>query len=66
MGEWSEHFERFPDEDPANEVRGVYSQKYAEKRSLQAQWALQPKALTAVERARAEMIRLEESKTEKS
>jgi len=32
MGEWSDYFEDYPEEDPANQVNGVYSEELALQR----------------------------------
>ena len=48
MGEWSEHFEQFPEENPANYVNGRFDPKGAEAlRAQQAAQALKQKQLDA-------------------
>ena len=38
MGEWSEYFEDHPEEDPANQVNGVYNpEEAARRRAARAQ-----------------------------
>ena len=44
MGEWSEHFEDFPEEDPGNYVNGIYSEDLARRRKQAAHEAEFPKA----------------------
>ncbi len=36
MGEWSEHFEDFPEEDPANQHNGIYDPEGAKRARLEA------------------------------
>jgi len=34
MGEWSDYFEDYPEEDPANQVNGIYSPELARQRQM--------------------------------
>ena len=36
VGEWSEYFEDYPEEDPANQVNGVYSPELARERQMES------------------------------
>jgi hypothetical protein len=47
MGEWSDYFEDFPDENPANYVNGRFDPKGAEERNRQSARAAQVRAESA-------------------
>ncbi len=55
MGEWSEYFEDFPDENPANYVNGSFDPKGAER--LRKQQSEVSAAQAALNKEIAEIVR---------